>query len=132
MKKANKLLLPAALALLPLSSAWAGTGSKAWAPPQNNSGAPSEFEDVVMNGTNWILGFITVIAVLFIIYGGIQYITAGGDENTMKSAKKTITTAIIGLVVAGLAYAIVTLITSDIIVEDSNSGNAVTDSNYVM
>jgi amino acid transporter len=129
MKKANKVLLAAGLALVPFSYVLANT----WAPPENTSGAPSNFEAVIMNGINWILGFITVIAVLFIIYGGIQYITASGDENTMKSAKKTITTAIIGLIVAGLAFAIVTLVTSDIITEGgSGNGGGNTNSNYVM
>lgn len=120
MKKANKILLPAALALLPLS----GVLAAGWEAPQNNSGAPSDFEDVVMNGINWILGFITVVAVGAIIWGGIQYITAGGDENMTKNAKKTVTTAILGLIIAGLAYAIVTLITSDIITGGGSGGGA--------
>lgn len=122
MKTASKFLLSAGLVLLPFSSVLAAS----WAPPQNTSGAPSNFTDVIMNAINWILGFITVIAVAAIIWGGIQYITAAGDDNAMKNAKKTITTAILGLVVAGLAYAIVTLITGSIIKE---SGANTTENN---
>jgi len=115
MKKANKILLSAGLALLPLSAAWAGTTG--WRAPQNSSNAPTNFSAVVTNVTNWSLGFVSVIPLLAIIWSGIQYLTAGGDENTMKNAKKTLTTAIIGLVIAGLAYAIVTLIVTKIITE---------------
>jgi hypothetical protein len=34
-----------------------------------------------------------------IIVGGIQYMTAGGDESKVKDASKTLTNAIIGLVI---------------------------------
>ena len=40
------------------------------------------------------------------IYGGITWMTAGGNETTVTNAKKTITAAIIGLVIVISAYAI--------------------------
>jgi hypothetical protein len=51
-----------------------------------------------------------MIAVLVIIWGGINYIAAAGNEDTARTAKKTITYGLIGVVIAGFAYAIVKVI----------------------
>ncbi|MEO8911887.1 MAG: pilin [Candidatus Saccharimonas sp.] len=49
-------------------------------------------------------------AVLFIIIGGFRYMLAAGDPGAMASSKKTITNAIVGLVIAVLAASIVNAI----------------------
>jgi hypothetical protein len=54
-----------------------------------------------------------VVAVIFIIVGGIQYIGSGGGDGLVK-AKKTITYAVSGLVIAILAYTIVSFISSQL------------------
>lgn len=51
-------------------------------------------------------------AVLFIIIGAIQMLTAYGNEEKISQGKKTITFAIVGLVIAILSYTIVTIISS--------------------
>jgi hypothetical protein len=53
---------------------------------------------------------IGAISVLMIIIGGIRYVTSNGDQNQITSAKNTILYAVIGLVVAILAYAIVSFV----------------------
>jgi multisubunit Na+/H+ antiporter MnhB subunit len=53
-----------------------------------------------------------MIAVIMIVIGGIRYTTSNGDSSQVKSAKDTIMYAVIGLVVAILAYAIVNFILS--------------------
>ena len=77
-------------------------------PPDN---VPEDIEAAIMNVTNYILGFIAIIATLVIIWGGVQYLTAGGNEDSVANAKKTISYGIIGMVVAGLAYAMVIVVT---------------------
>ena len=58
-----------------------------------------------------ILLFITgAIAVIVIVIGGIKYVLSSGDSNQITSAKNTILYAVIGLVVAILAYAIVNFV----------------------
>lgn len=49
-------------------------------------------------------------AVLFIAVSGLRYVTSHGDENAMEGAKKTLTWAVIGLVVVIGAWAIVRII----------------------
>jgi len=52
------------------------------------------------------------LAVLFLIISGIQLLTAYGNEEKIASAKKSIMMAIAGLLIALLAYSIVTIISN--------------------
>lgn len=65
---------------------------------------------IINDITLWLLGIVALIAVLFIIIGGVYYMTSGGDERRIESAKSTITYAILGLFVAAIAYATVLLV----------------------
>ena len=62
-----------------------------------------------------LLAISGLVAVIFLIVGGFRYITAGGNEETAESAKKTITNAIIGIVVIILAFVIVRVIANALI-----------------
>ena len=57
--------------------------------------------------TNVLLFIIGAIAVIMLIIGGIRYTVSGGDSNAITSAKNTILYAIVGIVVAILAFAVV-------------------------
>ncbi|MDR2063573.1 MAG: pilin [Candidatus Nomurabacteria bacterium] len=59
---------------------------------------------------NTVLIVIGLISVAFLIYGGVQYTTSAGQAEKVKNAKNTIMYAIIGLVVAILAFAIVNFV----------------------
>lgn len=61
---------------------------------------------------NYFLGFLGIVAVAFIIYGGVLLVTSGGEEEAMTKAKKILTYAVIGFVVIALSYTIVTFVTS--------------------
>ncbi len=67
----------------------------------------TSINDVVGGVTNWILGIAAGITILFLIVGGIYYITAAGDEKQMGEGKKIVNYAIIGLVVILISYSIV-------------------------
>ena len=62
---------------------------------------------VVINVILFILG---AAAVIMIVLGGMRYTLSGGDSGAVKSAKDTILYAVVGLVVAILAYAIVNFV----------------------
>lgn len=66
-----------------------------------------KLEDQIKNITNVLLFILGAIAVVMIIIGGIRYATSNGDSSQTKAAKDTIMYAVIGLVVAVVAYAIV-------------------------
>lgn len=64
----------------------------------------------VQNVIDILFYAIGVIAVIMIIIGGIKYTTSNGDSSAITSAKNTILYAVVGLVVAILAYAIVNFV----------------------
>ncbi|MCK5122935.1 MAG: hypothetical protein KAQ87_02200 [Candidatus Pacebacteria bacterium] len=76
---------------------------------------PADFDDAVINLTNWVLGFVAMIAVLAIVFGGVMYIGSAGDETKATTGKRVVTYALIGLVIAGIAYALVNVIVSIIL-----------------
>lgn len=61
----------------------------------------------VVNIMLYILG---AIAVIMIVVGGIRYTTSNGDSSSTKAAKDTVLYAVVGLVIAIMAYAIVNFV----------------------
>lgn len=70
----------------------------------SNLSDPGQLAQLVVNILTWAIG---VVAIAFIIVGGIKYATSGGDEKKVASAKNTILYAVIGLVVGLLANVII-------------------------
>ena len=58
----------------------------------------------VINIFSLIVG---IVAVIMIIWGGLKYITSGGDSGKVTGAKNTILYALIGLVIVAIAQLIV-------------------------
>lgn len=69
-----------------------------------------KLEDGIKSVVNVLLFVLGAIAVIMIIIGGLRYTTSNGDAGSIKGAKDTILYAVIGLVVAILAYAIVNFV----------------------
>ena len=65
--------------------------------------------------TSVLLFLIGAISVLMLIYGGIRYTISDGDEKSIKAAKDTILYAVIGIIVALLAYAIVSFVLTSLV-----------------
>lgn len=70
-------------------------------------GKLTAFVKVIVDTLFYILG---AVAVIVIILSGISYVTSTGDPGAITKAKSTLTYAVIGLVVAMLAYAIVNFV----------------------
>jgi hypothetical protein len=65
---------------------------------------------IIKNTITIMLILVIVLSLIFLILGGIQWITSGGDKNKVAAARAKITYAIIGLIVSLLAFFIVSLI----------------------
>ena len=61
-------------------------------------------------GMQWLLGIVGILAVIAFAISGILYLTAAGDEDRIATAKKAMTYAIIGLVVALIGLILITAI----------------------
>ena len=79
--------------------------------PCGTPGCPCELCDLfkmITNIVNYIvLGIVPLIAVLFVAYGGFQYITAAGDPSKTKGAKDVFTAVVIGLVIIYSSWLVV-------------------------
>jgi len=118
------LAAPTALAFVALfvpTSAYAAVsdgaaGGVGAANPGNNVpvtlfGNGSIFNTIV----NILLFIIGAISVIMLIYGGIRYTISAGDSGSVTAAKNTILYAIVGLVIAILAFAIVNFVLGSLI-----------------
>jgi hypothetical protein len=70
--------------------------------------------DITVTGViSAVIALILVIAALIfffmLVFGGIKYITSGGDKAQTEAARNQITAALIGLVIVFAAWAIVNL-----------------------
>jgi len=59
---------------------------------------------------NILLTVVGIVSVIMIIVGGVKYVTSAGDSSGVSSAKNTILYAVVGLVVALMAFAIVNFV----------------------
>ena len=59
---------------------------------------------------NLMLMFSGIVAVFFIIIGGYQYLTAGGNSEQAEKGRTAVTNAIIGIVIIILSYVIINVI----------------------
>src|SRR3989338_171502 len=71
--------------------------------------------ELILGVINILLAIVGLLAVLFVIIGGIRYITAHGNEEQAEGAKKTILHAVIGVVLVILSFAIITIIANILI-----------------
>ena len=79
------------------------------AKPDGAAGTTGLFADggIFKTVVNILLFLIGAISVIMLIVGGIRYTISAGDSGNVTAAKNTIMYALIGLIVAFLAFAIV-------------------------
>lgn len=92
-------------------AAWCAAGGA------KNTGPSCLFGDgcVFTTVINFALYFIGAISVLMLIVGGVRYTLSGGNEKSVSAAKNTILYAVIGVVVAILAWAIVNFVITTLV-----------------
>lgn len=103
--------------VLAAGKAMAITSVEAGAAAARADGMPAELigdTGVFTRLTNTVLMAVGLISVIMLIFGGLRYITSGGDAKKVTDAKNTILYAIIGLVICVLSYAIVNFVLSTI------------------
>lgn len=73
-------------------------------------GKDNTFGDLFVYIINILLTIVGVLSIAFMIYGGFQYIVSRGNEEQAEAGKKTLTNAIIGLVIVMLSYTIMVVV----------------------
>lgn len=74
---------------------------------QGGGANDADLTNIIALIVNVISLIVGVVAVVMIIFGGMKYITSGGESNKITSAKNTIMYALIGLIVVAFAQFIV-------------------------
>ena len=74
-----------------------------------------DLREGIMAIVNVLLGFLGIIAIIIILYGGFVWMTAGGNEEKVSQAKKIITAGIIGLVIIFVSFAIASFVITQLI-----------------
>lgn len=65
---------------------------------------------VVTNALQWFIGTAGVVALIFIVVGGVGYITSAGDSAKLQKSKNTILYALIGLIIVAISEILVSFI----------------------
>lgn len=84
------------------------------------AGCPTDEEsdvkigNVAQNIINTVIAVLGLVAVLFVVIGGVNYTTSQGDPQKTKKAKDTILYAILGVALAVFAYTIVNFVINGI------------------
>jgi hypothetical protein len=74
------------------------------------AGTTDSFVNVVKGGVNWVLGILALIALIILLWGGFQMVTASGDEEKYKKGFTILKQAAIGLILIGIAWFIISII----------------------
>jgi len=69
---------------------------------------------IITSITNVLLFLAGALAVIMIIFGGLRYVTSGGNSSSVTAAKNTILYAIVGLIIAFLAFAAVNFVLNSV------------------
>lgn len=60
--------------------------------------------------TNALIGFIGVLLFLYLLYGGFLWMTSQGEKGKVESAQNVIKSAVIGMIIIAMSYAIATFV----------------------
>lgn len=71
------------------------------------TGGEGSIRALILRIVNYALGFLGILAVMMVIYGGISYVMAGGKQESIENGKKIILYALVGIIIILLAFAIV-------------------------
>lgn len=79
-------------------------------PPAGTVGTDIDVKNVPQLVVSLLFGLAILLAVVYLLYGGIKWITSRGDKVAVEVARKQIIAAIIGLVVVAGTFFILNLV----------------------
>lgn len=100
--------------LLPIWQAFAQFGGPIPDIQGTAQGGVNQTRTSIVKVINFVLTFLALVAVIFVIVGGVRILAAGGNEENVTKGRKTIIYAIIGLVIIFFARVIVGFFTGEI------------------
>jgi cytochrome bd-type quinol oxidase subunit 2 len=74
------------------------------------TGYATDFGKMFSSILNVVMLLAAVLVFAYLIFGGVQWITSGGDKQKAEDARNKITAAVIGLIIVAASYAVITLV----------------------
>lgn len=84
-------------------------------------GFATSLSGVISFALNLVMIVALLLVFLYLILGGIQWITSGGDKGKTEEARNKITAAVIGIIILAAAYALVQFVAYILGVGDFNN-----------
>lgn len=110
MIKENKKMLFLAVALNAILSPLSALAAAVNFTLNEPNNVPNNLNTVIGSIVSGVVTLMALVAVLFLVFGGVQYLTSSGEEAQVEKAKNTMTYALLGLVIAAVSYATIKLI----------------------
>lgn len=76
-------------------------------PVADLTGGQGSIRALVLLIINFALGFLGLLAVIMIIFGGFLYVSSGGEQEKVDKAKKILLYAVVGIVIIIISFALV-------------------------
>jgi type IV secretion system pilin len=89
----------------------------------------SDFGNLISNGIKIAIMLAALLTFVFLIWGGIEWITSGGNKEKYEAARNRITAALVGLAIVAAAWAIMTIISTFFNVDILNDGLIIPNAN---
>ncbi len=69
----------------------------------------NEVIEIIDRAANWLFMILIAVAVVMIVYAGITWMTAAGDEEKMKTSRRTLLYALVGVGIGAVAKGLVAI-----------------------
>lgn len=79
----------------------------------------ASLEETIGNIINIVLGFLGIVAIVIVLFGGFKWMTAGGNDEKVADAKKLLIAGVIGLAIILSAYAITSFVIGSLLTATS-------------
>ena len=79
-------------------------------PIRPSPGYAYDFGKLINNVLSIVMVIALLLVLLYLVLGGIEWITSGGDKGKTESARNKITAAVIGIIILAASYALVSLV----------------------
>lgn len=78
-----------------------------WSMPSSYGLPQGQIITIVASVMQWILGIVSLVAIIGFAVAGIIYLTSAGDDDRMKNAKNAMVYCIIGVIVGISGYVVI-------------------------
>jgi hypothetical protein len=87
-------------------------------------GTDSDPRDIAARVINVLMGFLGIVAVVIILFGGFRWMTAAGNDDKIDEAKKILAAGVIGLIIVLSAWALAMFVMNNILTATSGTTGA--------